>query len=191
MVQNLERIYTAVDLMTMPEDDPKRYELFHGELIEMPAPTQRHSLLTTYMFGMIFIYLRNNRIGKVTSSGAYLLYRDEADGAETVRIPDIAFVGNERRTSNLTGIFDGPPDLAVEVISPGETYRTIRLKLQDYFKGGTRVVWVVRSEDRIIEVYTGLDELHTLTDADTLDGADVLPGFSLSIRDLFDYPEAP
>ncbi len=192
MVQNLERVYTAADLLTLPEDDLNRYELSHGRLIIMPSPNRYHNHLTIYLIGMLFVYLQKNPIGELGGpDAAYILFRDMESGEETVRIPDVSFVRNERRMKEPARIFDGPPDLAVEVVSPSETYRTIRLKLKDYFEGGTRLVWVVRSDDGLVEVYTGLDIVHTLTDADTLDGADVLPGFSLSIRDLFDYPEAP
>lgn len=77
------------------------------------------------------------------------------------------------------------PDLAIEVLSRGNTPREMARKRREYFTAGVRRVWMVDRFNRTVSVYSSETEFRTFTDSDTLDGEDVLPGFKLSIRDIF------
>ena len=77
------------------------------------------------------------------------------------------------------------PDLVVEVLSKGNTPKEMARKLDEYFRAGVRLVWYVDPKRRTVRVYTGRDRSVLLHEDRTLDGGDVLPGFSLSIRDWF------
>ena len=77
------------------------------------------------------------------------------------------------------------PDLVVEILSKGNTPKEMKRKLGEYFKAGVRLVWYVDPSKRTVTVYTAVDRSTVLHEDDTLDGGDVLPGFSLSIRDWF------
>jgi Uma2 family endonuclease len=105
-----------------------------------------------------------------------------------VRAPDASFVSWDQFPERclpeeaLPGVF---PDLAVEVISKGNTRREMARKRREYFAAGTRLVWMVYPKTRTIDVYTSPTDSTTLGSADTLDGGDVLPGFTLPVATLF------
>jgi Uma2 family endonuclease len=111
-----------------------------------------------------------------------------------VRIPDVAFVSWNRIPNGQfpeKPIPDLVPDLAVEVISPSNTRKEMEEKLEEYFEKGVRLVWFVRPRARVVDVYTSADQFARLTASATLDGGDVLPGFSIVVGDLFRKPEGP
>jgi Uma2 family endonuclease len=121
---------------------------------------------------------------------------------ELYRTPDVSFFGPERlrqRNYLRDSVFGSvPPDLVVEVISPSNTRREMERKLQDYFDHGVRLVWYVYPLKKQVVVYTGVATSRTLGEDETLEGGDVLPGFTLSLRELFarrfleiETPDAP
>jgi Uma2 family endonuclease len=103
-----------------------------------------------------------------------------------VRIPDVAFISwarfprKRRKQGEIPTI---APDLVVEVLSKGNTPREMKRKLDEYFRAGVRLVWFVDPRRRTVRVYTAFDQSVVLDEDQHLDGGDVLPGFSLSIRD--------
>ena len=102
-------------------------------------------------------------------------------------MPDVAFLSQDRLSAlkNRPAVVPFAPDLAVEVISPGNTDKEMDRKLHEYFEAGVKLVWYVYPETQTVLVYRGEDQVRKLTANDTLDGEDVLPGFSLSIREWF------
>ena len=80
---------------------------------------------------------------------------------------------------------DLAPDLAVEVLSESNTEAEMTRKRQDYFTAGVRLVWLVDPATRSVKVYTNVDQATVLQDEQTLQGGDILPGFSLPLRELF------
>jgi len=105
-----------------------------------------------------------------------------------VRIPDITFISWAQVPSREYPAEPIPklhPDLAVEILSQGNTPGEMRRKLAEYFGSGARLVWFVDPQDRTIEVFTAPDQVKTLTERDTLDGGRILPGFRLSVKRLF------
>jgi Uma2 family endonuclease len=111
------------------------------------------------------------------------------------RRPDVAFVCYERwardRRLPRTRSWAVIPDLAVEVVSPTNTVDEVADKLEEYFTVGVRQVWVVYPVHAKIYVYTSTSSVRILTPADELHGGDILPGFRLSVRDLFDEVGEP
>ena len=111
-------------------------------------------------------------------------------------MPDISFISWDQlptRVRPRVPIADFAPVLAIEVLSESNTRGEMELKRKDYFLAGTQLVWLVDPEKRIVEVYTSPDEYITLTEDQTLDGGEVLPRFTLSLRKLFANtpPEPP
>ena len=105
-----------------------------------------------------------------------------------VRVPDVAFASWARFPEGRVPTAPIPslaPDLAIEVLSDSNTPREMRRKRGEYFTSGVRLVWLVDPEPRTVSVYTAPEEVSELGEDDTLDGGDVLPGFSLPLRDLF------
>jgi Uma2 family endonuclease len=111
-----------------------------------------------------------------------------------VRLPDASFVSWDQ-LPNLEvpeeSVPDLYPDLAVEVISKGNTPKEMRRKRHEYFRAGCRLVWIVYPKTKTIAVYTSPTDFTTLDINDTLDGGDVLPGFKVPVRTIFAPPPAP
>jgi Uma2 family endonuclease len=118
-----------------------------------------------------------------------------ASNPDTVRAPDVAFVRQDRATAveEETGYFPGAPDLVAEVISPHDLYTEVEEKVIAWLEAGTQMVLVVNPRKRIVTVYRSLKDISVLTENDYLDGADVVPGWTLPVRDIFasgsSYPD--
>ena len=82
------------------------------------------------------------------------------------------------------------PDLAVEIVSPSNTAQEILHKVEDYLEAGTRLVWVVEPRRRTVTEYRSWKEVRLLREGNTLDGYDVLSGFSVRVAEIFD-PHQP
>jgi Uma2 family endonuclease len=105
-----------------------------------------------------------------------------------VRIPDLSFISRARLARHHRAsarILPLAPDLAIEVLSEGNTPREMARKLSEYFASGCRLVWFVDPRARTVTVYTSPAKPITLTEKQTLTGGDVLPGFRLPLRKLF------
>jgi Uma2 family endonuclease len=105
---------------------------------------------------------------------------------DTVRAPDIAFVTAARLSEPVPqGYFSGPPDLAVEVVSPHDRVSEVEEKVQDWLDAGCREVWVVSPRFRRITVYRSPTDIRVLTAGDVLESAELLPGFSCRVGEVF------
>ncbi len=114
----------------------------------------------------------------------FLLERDP----DTVREPDVAFISARKLPldAEVTGYFEGAPDLAVEVVSPSDSPQDVYHKARMWISFGVPLVWVVNPEAGAIEIHRPGQRLLTLTEDDTLDGGEILPGFVSPVRDIFD-----
>ncbi|MBF2098476.1 MAG: Uma2 family endonuclease, partial [Gloeomargaritaceae cyanobacterium C42_A2020_066] len=103
--------------------------------------------------------------------------------------PDISFFSKERLRGVAelpTGFLDGAPDLAIEVLSPGNTVDEIHDKLVEYFENGTRLAWIIHPSENYVLVYRSAQEPDRLLKSfNSLDGEEVIPGFALPLADLF------
>ncbi len=182
-----KQLYTSTDFWQMTDtlDADKRYELINGEIVEMPPPNRINSLIAGLILTALNVFIKEHKIEGFVfgADGGYAL--SETD----VRIPDVSFVYKSRMPdiSNMDVIV--APDLAVEVISQGETPRMINDKTALYLNAGTRIVWNVFPDEKVVEVWTkgrgDKLEMQPFTTEDTLDGGDVLPGFTLSVAEIF------
>jgi len=122
-------------------------------------------------------------LGVVTTAEAgFQLARDP----DTVRAPDAAFVRAERiPPDGVKGYFQGPPDIAVEVVSPGDRPNEVAAKVQDWLEAGCSAVWVVDPGDRTVAVHHRGSKVVILTADDSLTGGDVLPDFSMPVGKIF------
>jgi Uma2 family endonuclease len=182
-----EKLYTAAefwDIAQLPENENKRLELVAGVIYELPPSSRINTILAARLTRLIGNYVEERDLGYVTSSdGGYQL--DE----RTVLIPDVGFIAKER-VPDLSGTtFPGAPDLAVEDISPSETSRKVLDKAQLYLLAGTRLVWAVHPEEKVVDVYRLADDksinVQPVRIDGVLDGGDVLPGFKLAVSEVF------
>jgi Uma2 family endonuclease len=105
-----------------------------------------------------------------------------------VRIPDVCFISWARfpdRKLPREPIPALAPDLAIEVLSEGNTEAEMRRKLRDYFTAGVRLVWYIDPRTRSAKSYTSETECIEASESDSLSGRDVLPGFELSLKEVF------
>lgn len=106
---------------------------------------------------------------------------------DTVRAPDVAFIRADRLPEKLPqGYFDGAPDLAVEVLSPNDRASEVQGKIRDWLDAGCRAVWLVDPETKSVTVYKSAHDISVLNTADTLADAQLLPGFSAVVSEIFE-----
>jgi Uma2 family endonuclease len=168
------------DIAQLPENEPKRLELEDGVIIEMTSSSPVNTV-TAMRIGHFFnAFVIPRDLGYVTGAdGGFKL------GARRGRQPDVGFV-SKAQAPTLPDKFDFAPDLAVEVVSENED---IFRKALEYLHAGTRIVWAVYADDKVVHVIR-LDEDGGLRSqpfgiGDTLMGGDVLPGFTLAVSDIF------
>lgn len=165
-------------------DDGFRYELVEGELQRMSPTGDEHGSMTMELAASLHQYVKRNSLGKVYAAETGFKLESAPD---TVRAPDIAFVRMERiqETGRIRGYRDGAPDLAVEVMSPGNTKREMAEKVKEYFAAGARLVWVINPKPKTVTVYRSLTDIDVLTEKDMLDGGEVVPGFQIAVTEIF------
>ena len=173
---------TAEELLQMP-DDGYRYEIIRGELIQMPLPGLRRGRLTSQLAGHIGNYVEAKDLGITLAVTGYLLSSDP----DTVRAPDASFISRERldEIGETDGYWPGVPDLAVEVISPNDRYTEVEAKVAEWLEAGTRMVIVVNPRRRSVRVHRSPTEVDDLVEGDTIQGGDVVPGWSMPVSGLF------
>jgi Uma2 family endonuclease len=176
---------TAVeaDVLIRPNGEKHLFELVDGVLVEKPMGYYE-SLLAGILVGFLRLYLDQHDLGFLLLPDATLRL---APGL--VRLPDISFVSWDRfpnRELPAEPVPDMVPDLAVEVISEGNTPGEMERKLVEYFATGVRLVWYLYPDPKTMHVYTSPTDVRVLGEDETLDGGVVLPGFQLAIRELFD-----
>jgi Uma2 family endonuclease len=174
---------TEKDLLSLRGRTERIFELVDGTLVEKVMGYDESSL-TLRLAHFVHSYLdRNDRGNLAGPDGTMRLMPG------LLRVPDLSFVLWERLGGGPqvpeAPIADLAPDLAVEVLSESNTLREMERKLKEYFLAGVRLVWLVDPDKRTVQVATAPDCSVTLREGDVLDGGDVLPGFSLALRDLF------
>ena len=168
----------------MPSGGRTPLELVKGKLYEMAPAGGRHGRVAMRIGTLLNAYVESTGLGQVfAAETGFILQRNP----DTVRAPDAAFVAQGRMPPGETpdGYLALAPDLAVEVISPTDRPRDIREKVADWLNAGTRLVWVIYPSSRTTTVHRPPGTVEELEEADTLDGADVVPGFTCVLGELF------
>lgn len=174
------RTVTAEDLGQMPPDG-FLYELVNGELRKRSPAGFEHGRVAMRIGASLSAHVARQSLGAVTAAETGFLIRRNPD---TVRAPDVAFVSTPRLVETR-GYFPGAPDLAIEVISPGDAYSDVDAKVLDWLRSGTRMVVLVDPSKQTAAVHRSLSEVTRLSLEDTIEGGDVVPGWRLPLRDVF------
>jgi Uma2 family endonuclease len=182
-MNTITQLTTAEDLLRIPDDD-FRYELVKGELIRMPPAGSAHGNAAMKLGWRLAQRVETGRLGVVFAAETGFKLASDPD---TVRGIDIAFVSQRRveEAGDVQGYWPGAPDLAVEVVSPGDTYTEVEEKVEDYLQAGSKAVWVVNPQRRTIAVYRSLSDVVILTERDILDAGEVVPGFRCRVNEIF------
>jgi Uma2 family endonuclease len=173
---------TIQDVIAILEREGRRCELVEGVLLEKTMG-YTESRLAGYLLGLLNLFVIPHNLGIVTGSeGTVELMPD------LVRIPDIAFTSWDRLPGRCGPTAPVPrlvPDLAVEVLSRSNTPGEMAAKRREYSTAGVRLVWEIDPRAHQVDVHTSPTDATHLTEADTLDGGSVLPGFTLPLAQLF------
>ena len=173
-------------LLQLPEYADGRFELIEGEVVAMAPTGLSHGRQSGYITYFLVEYAERTGLGVVTADTGYFA----ADDDETLLGPDVAFIRMERLDDPDSQQFvPAMPDLAVEVKSPNDTYAFIRRKAELYLRRGSRLVWLVYPDRRVVEVCrlddAGELKIDSVSADDALSGEDVLPGFTLELSRVF------
>ena len=174
---------TADQLLQMP-DDGNRYELVAGELRKMVPASWKHGSIGGELHGCLARHIQQQKLGKIfCAETGFLLARDP----DTVRAPDFAFIHKDHlpAVDPTEAFWPGAPDLAVEVVSPGDTLGEVDEKVKAWLDAGTKMVWVVNPKWENVTVYRSATAIRVVSKNDELDGRDVVPGFRCRVAEIF------
>lgn len=176
------------DVVRLNDHEKRHCELIDGVIVEKTMGFIE-SLLASQFITILTAFVKEKKLGVVAGEAGMLqLFPDQ------VRIPDVCFVSWANLENSGFPEEAAPlmaPDLAVEVISPGNTQREMERKLEEYFEAGVRLVWYVEPREKKVTVYTRPDAAVVLGEADQLTGGEVLPGLVIELKELFAAPKAP
>jgi Uma2 family endonuclease len=183
MTTTTGKLITAEEFSQMPgPEDGSKQELVRGVIITMPPPGGRHGACCSRVDRRIGAFVEEHTLGTVCANDTGFVSERDPD---TVRGPDVAYWSRQRLPEVPKGYIEIEPDLIVEVVSPNDHYARIQKKVEHYLDKGVRLVWVADPEDRSVTVYRPGQKMTVLGENETLSGADVLPGFSCRVADLF------
>ncbi|HEV3343129.1 MAG TPA: Uma2 family endonuclease [Pirellulales bacterium] len=173
---------TIPDLIDVEQQEGRLCELVAGVLVEKPVGYSK-SLLAALIVEMLNAFIRPRNLGHVTGeAGALELMPD------LVRIPDVAYIswsnlpGGERPKERVPRVV---PNIAIEILSDGNTPKEMSEKRRESFEAGVDLVWEIDPQHRRATAYRSLTDSQTLTEHDRLKGEPILPGFELPLADVF------
>jgi Uma2 family endonuclease len=177
------QLVTAEDLQRLPRRGG-RYRLIKGELRAMPPAGGEHGSVAMHLAASLYQAVSARHLGCVYAAETGFLL---ATNPDTVLAPDAAFIRRERleQIGPSTGFIPVAPDVAVEVISPHDTYTEVEEKVSLWLQHGTQMVVVVNPRRRGVTLYRPGRPVLFLTEQDELSGDDVVPGWRVRIQDLF------
>ena len=172
------QLMTAEELMQL--EGPNRHELIKGELLTMPPPKYEHGRIVINLGIHLGQYIKANRLGVVFAETGYKLETNP----DTVLGPDVSFIA-ERRIGNIPdGYYPGPPDLAVEVLSPGDRRGNVERKTDLWIALGAMSVWLVHPRHRTVEVVRRDGYRKLFHESDELID-DTVSGFRVKVSEIF------
>ncbi len=180
VVMGTRTLMTAAEFEQLPDDD-NQHELDEGELIVMPPPMPRHGRVQAAVAVALDRAAREAASGIVVTECGFRL------APAVVRAPDVAFIGENRRTEITWDRYcEFGPDLAVEILSPEDNAARIQKKIRQYFAAGTSIVWVLDSDSVTVTAYQKEGVFRTYGPEDRIDAPELLPGFSVQVKTLFE-----
>lgn len=181
MATTAPALITAEELLRIREDSV-RHELVRGELRVSPRPGFRHGRRALRVGRLLESHAERTGSGVAVGEAGFVLSRDP----DTVRGPDAAFVSMERfeAVGETEKFWPGAPDLAVEVVSPSDTFREVQEKAREWVAAGAVAVLVLDPEERTATVYRAGGDSHIYAGEDRLDLDDAVPGFAVTVTEL-------
>jgi Uma2 family endonuclease len=162
----------------------KRHELVAGELRVMSPAGWEHGQIIANLSDFLGAFIRQHKLGRWFGAETGFLLKHAPD---TVRAPDFAFIANAHlpKTKPVEVYWPGAPDLAVEVLSPGDTSGEVADKVEEWLACGCAAVWVVNPKLKSVTIYQSLTNVRVFTAGESLSGDPVVAGFSCPVDELF------
>jgi Uma2 family endonuclease len=175
---------TADELLALPTGTGIRYELVAGELRVLPASGWRHGGVAANIAALLGPFIREHKLGRGFGAETGFLLKRNPD---TVRAPDFAFSAKDNlpEAEPAEAFWPGAPDLAVEVLSPGDMTGEVDEKIEEWLASGCAAVWVVDPKLQTVTIYRSMTNVVVKTASETLQGDPVVPGFSCAVDEFF------
>jgi len=174
-------LVTAAELERFPDDD-YRYELVEGRLIRMSPVGFEHGRIVARLIGRLLQHVDTRKLGFIGTVVGFKL----RSSPDTVRAPDVAFIRAERvPVESLKGFWTGPPDVAIEVLSPDDRPGDVREKAEEYIHHGVPLVVIVDPDTQTATIHRRDVAPETYNREEQLDLSDVVEGFRCSVRTIF------
>ncbi|MEO1615337.1 MAG: Uma2 family endonuclease [Planctomycetota bacterium] len=174
---------TADQLSRIP-DDGKRYELVDGEIRMISPAGGRHGRIAARISILLGVHVEDNDLGATFAAETGFRISVAPD---TVRAPDASFVSNEKiqALEDDTGFLPFAPDLAVEVVSPSDSFASVESKAFGWINAGTQLVLVVVPESQAVHAYRSKNDIAVYREEEIVDASDVVPGWEFSVSSIF------
>ncbi len=172
-------LVTVQEFLEMPEPEGERIELIGGEVISMPMSGQPHEVTKSNVIRFVTAWSLQNPDLRLFCEAAYQL-----DGRNCL-IPDISLIAASRIVPGSTGVFQGAPELAIEVVSSEPAARLER-KIQLYLAHGGKSVWAIYPQERMVRIEDATGGSKRFRHDQTLTDPTVLPGFSIPTSAIFE-----
>lgn len=178
------QLHTADDLFEMPEKG-YRYELVQGVIRKMSPAGGEHGEISLFLGANLMLHVRKNRLGSAFGAETGFKIRSNPD---TVLAPDVAFVARDRVEAirDRRKFVPLAPDLAIEILSPGDGERESLGKVSDWLSAGTRAVILVDPRTKMVRIFRSPEQFLVLSGADVLEVPDIVPGWSVSVAEIFE-----
>jgi Uma2 family endonuclease len=170
----------SITLEEFLANDYESYEYVKGELVPMSTPTMEHGGISSNIVILLGNHVHQHQLGRIyTAETAFQI-------GESGRKPDVAFVSKARIPENERQGSPIPPDLAIEVVSPGDRVYDVQEKALEYLDAGTKMVWVIEPIAKTVTVYRSPTDIKIFTENDTLTGEEVVEGFQCAVAEFFE-----
>ena len=166
--------------MELALDPEKNYEIVNGVPEEKEMPGARHGMIAARLLTRLNNFIEANQLGVAFTEVNFNLGHNE-------RIPDLSFVAANRIPPEGVpeGVWQIPPDLAVEIISPNDLHEKVSNKVLEYLEAGVKQVWIVSPEIRTVTIFRSMEQVQVFAANRKLESPDLLPGFSCPLAEIF------
>jgi len=173
---------TVEQFERLPEQAGVRYELDHGELLEVSGPNYQHNRVRDKVITALNNFIDAAKIGEAVAEQEFRIAQD------TVRRPDVAFLrsGVAGRIDKSKSVVDCVPDLVIEIVSPNDTAEQLMHRVNQFLAAGCQCVWIVYPAEKKVHAYGPNDDVRIFNESKTLEAPALLPGFALPVSRIFE-----
>lgn len=181
MSATTQPLMTAEELLVQ-QPPHKSTELVRGRMVVREPPSMFHGISSARILYLLAHHVYARKLGVVCADTGFHIFTDP----DTVRAPDVAFIRAERAADlPATGYGRTAPDLAVEILSPGDRRGEVQAKVEDWLTAGVSLLWVIDPKRVTAKVYRADGSIALVSPTGSLDGEDVVPGFRCALTEVF------